>query len=462
MARLKNLYYRADRKKKWRAAHRRLGVQVEKCFATKREAVAWLARQGRPLKLATTPETKCHASRHRYITREKTLCGKTKGWRVTAGNQREFARTYRGAVRLACQLHKCSPKDLIKKLPLQSVRQRISAWMPLYHKRYPGDVENILSMACVHSGLLRRYPCLTYFLILLKYGHPRELFVSECDKHGLSHSGRAVSPERMVLKLSAILDQVALQLDGWWQGEDAKIWVRNCGRDTSHILGPVPLLCALGVIVKDKRKKSLRLGLGGQTFRLATSPTEIKKRHKKLKTIVRGSEAWAGVFEEPPRDLFQWLKLMQQFKKSVRSAWSMPFLQDGTRYSYKWVARNLFFMAMRMKGISQLKLEQDVSGRILDACFPDSGGWGRRFAENGAGKLKLRALFHKLKFKEPPEFFSMRTCQLASKALDARPPTDILKKKASLEALMQRYRKKHKQWPAPHELLSVAAEAQVL
>ena len=129
---------------------------------------------------------------------------------------------------------------------------------------------------------------------------------------------------------------------------------------------------------------------------------------------------------------------------------------------YHWVARNLFFMAMRMKGISNLRLQQDISGRTLDACFPDSGGWGRRFAENGKGKLKLKALFQELQYKEPPEFFSMRTCQLASKDLDACAPADIVRKRASLEGLMQKYRKKHKQWPAPHELLSVAMQAQVL
>ena len=98
----------------------------------------------------------------------------------------------------------------------------------------------------------------------------------------------------------------------------------------------------------------------------------------------------------------------------------------------------------------------------LDACFPDSGGWGRRFAENGKGKLKLKALFQELQYKEPPEFFSMRTCQLASKALDACAPADIVRKRASLEGLMQKYRKRHKQWPAPHELLSVAMQAKVL
>ena len=117
---------------------------------------------------------------------------------------------------------------------------------------------------------------------------------------------------------------------------------------------------------------------------------------------------------------------------------------------------------MRMKGISNLRLQQDITGTTLDANFPDSGGWGKRFAQNGKGKLKLKALFQDLQYKEAPEFFSMRACQLASKDLDACGPADIIRKRASLESLMQKYRKRHKQWPAPHELLSVARQDNVL
>ena len=62
-------------------------------------------------------------------------------------------------------------------------------------------------------------------------------------------------------------------------------------------------------------------------------------------------------------------------------------------------------------GSGELRLQQDITGRTLDANFPDSQGWGKRFADNGKGKLKLKALFRDLHFQESPEFFSMRTCQ---------------------------------------------------
>ena len=113
-----------------------------------------------------------------------------------------------------------------------------------------------MRMARVHAGLFRRYPCLVYFPILLKYGYPRDLWIPECQKHGLSQTGRTLSLEQMVSKLSAILRKVTLKLDGWWKSDDAKVWVRNCGKDVSHVLGPVPLLKSLGVIVADKRKNS--------------------------------------------------------------------------------------------------------------------------------------------------------------------------------------------------------------
>ena len=279
MARFKNVYYRREKKKPWRGVIRG-PVQQEKCFLTKREAMSFVVRSrgGRPLEVSTTPETKCRVARHRYITKDKAS-----GWRVFAGQKRHYARTYRDAIQLACKLHKCSPKDLKKKLSLQGLRKRMPAWMRLYHKRYPGDIEHIMRTARVHAGLFRRYPCLMYFLILLKYGYPRDLWISECRKHGLSQTGRTVSPEQMASKLSAILRKVTLKLDGWWKSDDAKVWVKNCGKDVSHVLGPVPLLRALGVIVKAKHKTSnnstgiLRFGLGGQKFRLATSATQTKK-----------------------------------------------------------------------------------------------------------------------------------------------------------------------------------------
>ena len=77
-------------------------------------------------------------------------------------------------------------------------------------------------------------------------------------------------------------------------------------------------------------------------------------------------------------------------------------MQDSTRYVHKW-----------LKDVTNLTLQQDAYCTTLDACFPDSAAWGRRFAENGQGKLKLKALFQELQYKEPPEFGSMRTTQLA-------------------------------------------------
>ena len=71
-------------------------------------------------------------------------------------------------------------------------------------------------------------------------------------------------------------------------------------------------------------------------------------------------------------------------------------------------------------------------------------------------------MFIDLAFKESAEFFSMRACQFARKELDACAPEEIVRKRASLDGLMQKYRKKHKQWLAPHELISVATQAKVL
>ena len=307
-----------------------------------------------------------------------------------------------------------------------------------------------------------------YFLILLKYGYPRDLWIQECQKNGLAQTDHTLSVEQMVSKLSAMLRKVILKLDGWWECDAATAWVRNCGKNVSQVLGPVPFLCALGVIVKDKRTTRtnstgiLRFGLSGHKFRLATSASQTKKLQKTLEAIVRGSQAWACIVKEPPRDLIQWGKLMRQMNKSLMSSPSMPLMQNSTKYVYKWVARNLFFMAMKMKGIGELKLQQDITGRALDANFPDSQGWGKRFAANGKGKLKLKALFRDLHFEEGAEFFSMRTCQFASKDLDVCAPAEITRKRASLESLMQKYRKRHKQWPAPHELVSVAMQEKVL
>ena len=92
----------------------------------------------------------------------------------------------------------------------------------------------------------------------------------------------------------------------------------------------------------------------------------------------------------------------------------MPFMQDRTRYVYKWVARNLFLMIMRMKETSNknMSLEQDKSGTIWGACVADSAAWGWRFAENGQGELNCKALFQELQYKQPPDFGSMRDTQL--------------------------------------------------
>ena len=165
--------------------------------------------------------------------------------------------------------------------------------MRLYHDRLPGDVENVRRMSQLHSGMFRRYPCLMYFLILLKYGHPRDLWTQECLKNGMAQKDQTLSVKQLVSSIPAVLQKVTLKLDGWWECDAAKAWVHNCGKGVSHVLGPLPLLHALGVIVADNRKirnksrGTLRFGLQGRKHRAATSSAK-----KKEATDGRGYSPW--------------------------------------------------------------------------------------------------------------------------------------------------------------------------
>ena len=384
------------------------------------------------------------------------------------GQKNHYARTYSHALKLASAFHKQQPEALPKKRSLQSMRKRMAAWMPLYSNRLPGDVENLKSVSRQHAAMFRQHPALMYFLIILKYAYPRQLWVTECIKHGMAKKNGTVSVEQMVSKISDMLRKVTLQLNGWWESDAAKPWIRNCGKNVSHVLGPVPLLHSCGVIVTTKGRKrkhstdNFTFGLTGRTFRLAMSQNEKTQLDRRLEAIVRGSHAWRGIVQDPPGDLVQWGRSMTQLGNTLRASCPLPLMHNSTKYAYKWIARNLCIMSMTMKGIPKLKWSHNMAAAHLDGHFPDSQGWGKRFAHSGKGRLKLCTLFDDLQFKEAPELFTMRTCQLACKELDQCDPAEVTRNRTSLEVLMRKYRKQHKQWPAPHELISVALQAEIL
>ena len=118
--------------------------------------------------------------------------------------------------------------------------------------------------------------------------------MQQCQQHGLQQMGRTFSVKQMVVKISSMLRQVAVKLHDWWKTDSARTWVTNCGKSVSHILGPVPLLCNLGVIEVVKKKNTsskgiLIFGLAENKFRLIASVAKQEKLQRNLTAIVRGS-----------------------------------------------------------------------------------------------------------------------------------------------------------------------------
>jgi hypothetical protein len=407
----------------WVARGRLPGDPSPGSHAEQIEAAKLAARaRGMPLqdlKLQLKVSPKAPPRQYRNITwhiRSRTWVAQCHGHFLGSSTKQEeaakVAATTLGVHTSALRLH----HDVVQQGPLNDHIIRFQQLWSIYstadpkEPRIPGDLADLVHRASKPGSEILKEAGLIVPFLLTKYAPHREVMESVYLQI-LAGSPKADSAELVYDVLAGTLRRLA--------GTHLRhAWLVNVGRNTTHHGGIIPFANkSLGLLRPDPPKSTpghdtLCLGQGGRRFAVQPMTNTIRTRLLSLVALGRSLLACKA-----PRTLHEWANEVQRIEGAIKGPPKVcGFSNSGDTYRARWVTRTWLIWQMRRAGIRCLRLATECAVAHFAKVFPDQQRWILRFA-GGRQSLSVKALFQKLKYAGPPEYFSMFTCLWGSEAL---------------------------------------------
>ena len=271
--------------------------------------------------------------------------------------------------------------------------------------------------------------------LLLKYGPYKDALLQayESNRKPPAHAGVAERAEflRRMLMIAA-------------RARCSDAWCKHCGKNVSHVQGPILFLRAVGIVRKLSagssvaRSSFVNLGKGRKhRYLIIRSAKGRAASLRKLERTVLAGSVFGGIVRRPPRTLAAWngeFDVSMQILKRLRA----PQI-SGSAYLTAWVLRGGLCTGLAYADATLGKRSTPISDLLC--AFPDQNRWTIRLARH-FGVNTVGALFRKLKYDGKVEHFSMHLCFYASPSLDAIEPRDMKRKRADLLKLLTKIRKR--------------------
>ena len=239
-------------------------------------------------------------------------------------------------------------------------------------------------------------------------------------------------------------------------GADLSLWVKNCGRFVSKVLGPVIFLdrtCGMIHKVKNseqvQKKDLLNFQKAGGQGHYVLNDTRDADMHRKIDELLLRADALKG-------------KSWKQLYAMEASHGGSKNVGYGELWKHRGLMANLIWSRKPPKTYKEelVKMDTDKYHRV----FPDQYRWVKKFA---GGKKKAKKTMGQL-FKEVgytgrkclPQDFSMWACLCGDRAFTQVPVMRLKKLIPHMQKELIAYRKKNKMWPHPAVLLKEAQEAE--
>ena len=177
--------------------------------------------------------------------------GRDRGWRVVYRG--EFLGNFsseQDAAQFLCQHANIGLQDLRKSnksmMPAIDLQKRMQALAPVFQDKLPGDLEAAVIEQTKSRAMFLVSPCLELLSHLGKYGPWRKNLRLAYRAH-LDKTGKAIGrldDQETCVALRGILEAATRLCDG----DCMELWIANCSKGVSHVLGFLPMLIRLGCI----------------------------------------------------------------------------------------------------------------------------------------------------------------------------------------------------------------------
>ena len=189
-------------------------------------------------------------------------------------------------------------------------------------------------------------------------------------------------------------------------------WTRNPDKQVGHHLNLVPFCREMGVLAKPSKNTKpadlLRFGRGTSVWRLGRRMTRACRAN--LVAWNRLSTFWGTGSERSIRSVADIALMRVSMTQGKVALARMPrsFTLEG--YHTMWMER--CFIIARLRATRVTLDTNHIKVSDFADMWPDQKGWFAKLAGEGE---TVASMFHRLRYNDEPEYFSMWTCILFHK-----------------------------------------------